>query len=54
MKKEPGVEVEMVNGDHGEFTVAVDGQVVARKGESLPSAEEVLAAVRKAQPATAH
>jgi len=39
--------VEVVDGDHGEFTVSVDGQVVARKGESLPSVDEVLAAVRK-------
>ena len=37
----------MIDGDRGEFTVSVDGQVVARKGESLPSIDEVLAAVRK-------
>jgi hypothetical protein len=51
LKKEPGVEVEMVNGDRGEFTVSVDGLAVARKGESLPAVDEVLAAVRKAAPA---
>jgi hypothetical protein len=36
LKKEPGVEVELVNGDRGEFTVSVDGQVVARKGVRSP------------------
>ena len=35
----------MVNGDRGEFTVSVDGKVVAQKGESLPAANEILAAV---------
>lgn len=38
----------MVDGNRGELTVSVDGQVVARKGESMPSNEEVVAAVRKA------
>ena len=42
----------MVNGDHGELTVLVDGQPVARKGEHLPAVDQVLAAVRGAQPAT--
>jgi len=51
LKKEPGVEVEVVNGDHGEFTVSVDGRTVAKRGDTLPSADEVLAAVRKAVPA---
>jgi uncharacterized Zn-binding protein involved in type VI secretion len=45
--------VEVVNGDHGEFTVSVDGLVVARKGDSVPAAEAVLAAVRKAAPVAA-
>ena len=39
----------MVNGNRGEFTVSVDGKVVAQKGESLPTIEEVLSAVRKAE-----
>jgi hypothetical protein len=51
LKKEPGVEVEVVNGDHGEFTVSVDGRTVAKRGDTLPSADEVLAAVTKAVPA---
>jgi hypothetical protein len=35
LKKEPGVEVEVVNGNRGEFTVSVDGRVVARKAEPV-------------------
>ncbi len=50
LKKEPGLQVEVVNGDRGEFTVSVDGKVVARKGETLPDIQEVLALVRKAGP----
>jgi hypothetical protein len=38
----------MVEGAHGELTVLVDGREVARKGQSMPSDEEVLTAVRKA------
>ena len=53
LKNEPGVEVEVVNGNRGEFSVLVDRKEVARKGESLPSNEEVLTAVRNAQPAGA-
>ena len=41
----------MVNGNRGEFTVLVDRKEVAHKGDSLPSNEEVLKAVRDAQPA---
>jgi hypothetical protein len=48
------MEVEVVDGDRGEFTVLVDGRAVARKvGESLPAPEEVLAAVREVEPAQA-
>ena len=50
LKKEPGLQVEVVNGDRGEFTVSVDGKVVARKGETLPDAGEVVALVRNAGP----
>jgi hypothetical protein len=51
LKKEPGVEVELVNGNRGELTVLVDGRTVAQnKGHSLPSQEEVLTAVRNAEP----
>ena len=49
MRKEPGVEVELVDGKRGELTVAVDGQVVAKKFLIFkPSIEKVLKAVRDA------
>jgi hypothetical protein len=49
LKKEPGVEVELVDGDRGELTVLVDGRAVARKWLFFkPSVEKVLAAVRDA------
>jgi hypothetical protein len=37
----------------GEFTVFVDGKQVAQKGASLPTTDQVLTAVRKAEPAAA-
>ena len=52
LRKEPGVEVELVDGGRGEFTVLLDGREVATKGQdSMPSAAQVLAAVREAAPA---
>jgi hypothetical protein len=39
------------DGAHGEFTVLVNGQRVAGKGNAMPTVEEVVTAVRKAQPA---
>jgi hypothetical protein len=49
LKREPGVEVELVDGDRGELTVLVDGRRVARKWLLFkPSVEKVLAAVREA------
>jgi hypothetical protein len=50
LKKEPGVQVQSVEGNRGEFTVTVGGQVVAQKTDSLPSVEEVVDAVRDAEP----
>jgi len=35
--------VEVVDGDRGEMTVTVDGRDVVRKGDSFPTAAEVLA-----------
>jgi hypothetical protein len=47
LRNEPGVAVEVVDGHRGEFTVMVDGQVVAKKGLIFkPSVEKVLNAVR--------
>jgi hypothetical protein len=54
LRKEPGVEVELVDGNRGEFTVLVDGQQVAKKGLIFkPSVEQVVKAVREAAPAEA-
>jgi hypothetical protein len=54
LRQEPGVEVEVADGKHGELTVLVDGQDVARKWLIFkPSVEKVLKAVREAgQPTT--
>ncbi len=51
LRKEPGVEVEVVNGNRGELSVVVDGKVVAKKQFMIfkPSVEKVLKAVREAQ-----
>ena len=53
LRKEPGFKVELIDGNQGEFTVAVEGKVVAQKGMQLPPVEDVVAAVRKAVPAHA-
>jgi hypothetical protein len=55
LRKEPGLDVQLIDGAKGEFTVQVDGRDVAHKGgESLPSADVVVNAVRQApQPAGA-
>jgi hypothetical protein len=54
LRKEPGVNVQVVDGARGEFTVLADGREVANKTEAgMPSLEDVLAAVRKSGQATA-
>jgi hypothetical protein len=54
LRKEPGVEVEVVNGSRGELTVLADGRPVARKWFLFkPSVEKVVKAVREATPAEA-
>ncbi len=55
LRKEPGVEVEVVDGKGGELTVLVNGQVVAKKSLIFfkPSIEKVLKAVREATPVEA-
>jgi hypothetical protein len=53
LRKEHGVEVELVEGGKGEFSVHVDGHLVAQKGATAPTDEEVLAAVRNAGAAAA-
>jgi hypothetical protein len=56
LRREPGIEVEVVNGKGGELTVQVDGKTVAKKFLFLfkPSVEQVVQAVREAAPAEAH
>lgn len=49
LRKEPGLEVELVDGNRGELTVLVDGQVVAKKSLLFrPSVEKIVDAVRQA------
>jgi hypothetical protein len=49
IKRELGVEAELVEGARGEFTVWVGDRVVAKKGwVRFPPDERVLAAVRQA------
>jgi hypothetical protein len=48
LKQDPDTQVEVVEGERGELTVLVDGREVIRKGDSLPSVEEVRAAVEGA------
>ena len=48
MRKEPGTQVNVVDGGRGEFTVTVNGREVARKGDAMPEPDQVLAAVRAA------
>jgi hypothetical protein len=51
LKKEPGLDVQVVDGNKGEFTVMVDRKVVAQKGgDSLPDVNEIKALVRNAEP----
>jgi len=42
LKREPGVQVQLEDGGKGEFTVSVDGQQVAHKGDNLPPVEAKL------------
>ena len=52
MRKEPGVEVHVVDGKRGELSVQVDGKTVAKNFLFFkPSVEKVLKAVRDAAPA---
>jgi hypothetical protein len=46
LRKIQGLDVDVVNGDKGEFTVLVDGQEIARKGEELPPVDEVVNKVK--------
>jgi hypothetical protein len=45
--------VDLIDGNRGEFTVLVDGKVVAQKGTNLPTVEDVVHAVETASPVEA-
>jgi hypothetical protein len=47
LRREPDVNVELINGDAGELSISVDGRNVFRKGESMPHIEDVVAAVKQ-------
>jgi hypothetical protein len=51
LRRLPGLDVEVIDGNRGEFTVLVDGRAVAHKGQEMPSVEEVVSAVQQAAPA---
>jgi hypothetical protein len=48
LRQEPGVNVQLVDGKKGEFTVTVDGQQIPQKGDQMPTVDEVRSAVRQA------
>jgi len=49
LKAVPDAQVSLVNGDHGELTVTVNGKVVAQKGDAgLPEPAQVVQAVKAA------
>jgi hypothetical protein len=49
LRKEPGAQVELVDGNKGEFTVLVNGQPVAqKKGDTFPPVNEVVSAAKQA------
>lgn len=49
LKEKLGIEVQIIEGDRGEFTVWVGEQMVAKKGWiRFPSNDKVLTAVREA------
>jgi hypothetical protein len=50
LRKEPDVQVEVRDGNRGEFTVLLDNKEIAEMGDSLPPVEEVVAAVKKEVP----
>jgi hypothetical protein len=47
LRRIQGLDVEVIDGGKGEFAVLVDEQEVARKGETLPSVQEVVTSVKE-------
>ena len=49
IKRELGVQAELIEGDRGEFSVWVDRQMVAKKGwVRFPSDKKIITAVQQA------
>jgi hypothetical protein len=53
LRNDPNLTVQLADGDRGEFSITVDGREVFRKGDSMPTPDELVAAVRQALPAHA-
>ena len=53
LKKEQGIDVQVVDGSHGEFTVSVDGKTLAQKTDSLPPVDQIVQQVKKAKSTSA-
>jgi hypothetical protein len=51
LKTESDVDVQVVNGNRGEFTVSVNGQVVAQKTDDLLPVAQIVQKVRQAKSA---
>ena len=49
LRQEPDVEVEVIDGKHGEFAVLLDGATIAEKNGSLPDVQDIVKAVRAAE-----
>jgi hypothetical protein len=53
LRTDPNLNVQVVDGDRGEFSVTVDGRDVIRKGDAMPTVEEAVNTVRQTLPAHA-
>jgi hypothetical protein len=51
LKKE-GIDAQVVDGNHGEFTVSVDGKTIVQKTDSLPPVDEIVRKVKHARSAS--
>jgi hypothetical protein len=52
LRQEAGLDVSLIDGDRGEFSVMVDGkEAISKTGAALPTEDEVLEAVHRIVPA---
>ena len=51
LRSDPGLNVQVMDGDRGEFSITVDGRDVIRKGDAMPTVDEAVSAVRQVLPA---